>query len=119
MLAEEPEVCMACHTALGERLRTEHRHAPVENCGDCHEPHFSKEGKLLHASQHETCTQCHDTSDVAFGRAHLGIDPTGMNCVRCHDPHASKDPHLFRREVHAPFAGQACDECHVVSGGAS
>jgi hypothetical protein len=37
-----------------------------------------------------------------------------MNCVGCHSPHTSKDPKLFKEQVHAPFAGRSCEECHVV-----
>jgi predicted CXXCH cytochrome family protein len=114
MLAQEPEVCTACHGALGSRLASENRHAPVEDCSDCHAPHVSSEAKLLHEPQSDTCSECHDVSDEAFGAAHLGIDPAVMNCVRCHDPHASKDPKLFKPTLHAPFAGRACEECHVV-----
>ena len=115
MQAPEPDVCVACHKPLGERLKTETAHAPADDCSNCHKPHFAKQARLLDEPQQQICAQCHDVADAAFKTAHLGIDPGVMNCVTCHDPHASKDPKLFRATVHAPFAGRSCDECHIVT----
>ena len=47
--------------------------------------------------------------------AHIYIDASVMNCRSCHDPHASKDPKFFKENVHAPFAGRSCDDCHIVN----
>jgi hypothetical protein len=68
----------------------------------------------MSSPQAKLCGECHDTKAAAFSAAHLGIDPAVMDCVSCHDPHASKDPKLFKSQVHAPFAGRSCEECHVV-----
>jgi hypothetical protein len=37
-----------------------------------------------------------------------------MDCRKCHEPHASRDPKFFKENLHAPFGGRSCDECHIV-----
>jgi hypothetical protein len=37
-----------------------------------------------------------------------------IDCRKCHDPHASKDPKFFKANLHPPFAGGSCEDCHVV-----
>jgi hypothetical protein len=37
-----------------------------------------------------------------------------MDCRNCHNPHGSEDPKYFKDEVHAPFAGRSCEDCHIV-----
>jgi hypothetical protein len=61
------------------------------------------------------CGQCHDVKADAFKSAHIYIDAAVMNCRSCHDPHASKDPKFFKENVHPPFAGRSCDDCHIVT----
>lgn len=61
----------------------------------------------------EACAECHDLKAAAFGEAHMQIDPTKIHCERCHDAHASKEPHLFKNNVHAPFAMKSCKDCHL------
>jgi Zn-finger protein len=44
----------------------------------------------------------------------INIDAAVIDCRNCHNPHASKDPQYFKDEVHSPFAGRSCDDCHIV-----
>jgi predicted CXXCH cytochrome family protein len=113
-LAPEPDLCLTCHKELSERMKGATKHSPVDDCSDCHQPHFSAQARLLQQPEGQLCGNCHDTADPGFGKAHLGIDPAVMHCAKCHEPHASKDPKLFKANVHAPFAGRSCGDCHVV-----
>jgi hypothetical protein len=70
------------------------------------------EHALLARKPVELCGDCHDLADEAFSTAHLRIDPSIMNCAGCHAPHASSDRRLFQAVEHAPFAAEACEECH-------
>ena len=115
--APSPDLCLTCHQAIGERMKTETVHPPAaRDCVRCHAPHSAAEKTLLARPPQKLCGDCHDLKGAAFTTAHLGIDPAAMHCVACHAPHSSKDPKLFREQQHPPFAARACDECHVVGG---
>jgi predicted CXXCH cytochrome family protein len=116
MLASGTDLCLSCHKTLGESLKAGTVHSPVESdCQTCHRPHEGVHAALLTEPQGTLCATCHDVKDAAFSNAHLGIDSAVMNCVGCHAPHASKDPNLFQAQVHAPFVGGSCEECHTVT----
>jgi predicted CXXCH cytochrome family protein len=115
LLAQAPDMCLACHKDLKERMSKETNHPPAAgDCRVCHKPHGSPQDKLLVQPVLEICSQCHDVKSDSFKRAHIYIDASVMNCRSCHDPHSSTDPKLFKSHVHAPFAGRSCDDCHIV-----
>jgi predicted CXXCH cytochrome family protein len=100
---------------LKEKMQKEKAHAPAaRDCQRCHAPHASGQGTLLTQPVGSLCVECHDGKGASFARAHIGIPFTAMDCRNCHDPHASKDPKFFKEKLHAPFAGRACEECHIV-----
>jgi predicted CXXCH cytochrome family protein len=116
LLAQAPDICLACHKDLKERMGKETVHPPAAgDCLVCHRPHGSPGESLLAQAVSEICSQCHDVKADSFKRAHIYIDASVMNCRNCHDPHASKDPKFFKENVHAPFAGRSCDDCHIVT----
>jgi predicted CXXCH cytochrome family protein len=92
--------------------------AAKKDCRACHQPHASAQPRLATDAAVPLCGQCHDLQDAKFSRSHLGIKAVDMNCMSCHDPHASKSAKFFKETVHPPFAGNACDECHIVQQGA-
>jgi predicted CXXCH cytochrome family protein len=115
LLAPSPDLCLSCHKPVQEQLASGTVHPPAaRDCLRCHQPHQASEPALLTSAQGLLCAGCHDPKVPAFSKAHLGIDPGVMNCVSCHSPHGSKDPKLFKANVHAPFEGRSCEECHVV-----
>jgi predicted CXXCH cytochrome family protein len=94
-------------------MATQKVHSPANDCLTCHRPHSGSQAHLADQVTGEMCAQCHDVADKAFVAGHLGIDPKRIECTSCHTPHASKDPKLFKKVVHAPFAGRSCDACHT------
>jgi len=108
---------VACHKPIGDRIASEKKHEPVEDCLTCHDPHGSGQSRLLAQPVAQVCDQCHSANDKALAAAHLGIDLAKIACASCHDPHASKDPKLFKRVGHAPFMARQCDACHNLAQG--
>jgi len=96
-------------------MAKENKHSPAaSDCLTCHGPHLASEPRLLNDKVFSICGQCHDAKGNAFKKAHLSIEASVMDCKSCHDPHASKDPKFFKKNVHAPFAGRSCEDCHIV-----
>jgi predicted CXXCH cytochrome family protein len=116
MLAKTPDVCVACHKDMKERMAKEKVHQPADDCSTCHQPHDAVQEKLLVQPVFQICEQCHDVKDKAFAASHIGIEAKSIACASCHDPHSSKDPKFFKPVVHPPFAGRQCDACHVTGG---
>ena len=115
LLAQSPDLCMACHTELKQKMAEQKSHSPAErDCQRCHQPHSGSLDKLLMLPLQSLCAECHDSTAESFKTAHLSIAAEVMNCVSCHDPHASKDPKYFKPTMHAPFASRGCDACHIV-----
>jgi len=144
VLAGYPELCLTCHETLkaemykeaecaAAELREEkgmpaiptfvtcdnikiYVHAPIdlENCSNCHMPHFSEEPALINKPVQDLCAECHDFEAPSFNEAHIYIDPKVIDCRKCHDPHTSKDPKFFKDEVHPLFKTRSCENCHMV-----
>ncbi len=114
MLAGGRAFSLPCHKDLKEKMRKEKTHSPAgRDCLRCHAPHFAGQGTLLVKPAQALCFECHNVKEASFGKAHFNIDPGAMNCIGCHTPHASKDPKFFKENVHAPFAGRSCEDCHL------
>jgi len=115
LLAKGIDLCLTCHKELKERMGQMRTHAPAgRDCLRCHKPHVSAEQSLLFQPVGKVCSECHDVKGKQFGKSHLDIDAETIDCNSCHDPHASKDPKFFKKNMHAPFAGRSCDNCHIV-----
>jgi predicted CXXCH cytochrome family protein len=115
LLALSPDLCLNCHKQLRAKEATEKVHSPAQkDCQVCHKPHFAPERALLDQPVQSLCSQCHNYEAASFGKAHLGISASAMDCVSCHNPHTSKDPKFFKENIHPPFAGRSCDDCHLV-----
>jgi predicted CXXCH cytochrome family protein len=140
LLAENPDLCIACHSELavvaGRTQRevavtrtfdgqnpgvepleeTRYVHAPgkIDQCGSCHRPHQSTQPSLMELPIQPLCGRCHDYGTKAFADSHLHIDATAMDCRNCHTPHVARTPKLFKNVVHPPFAKKACKDCHLV-----
>jgi len=96
-------------------MASEHPHPPAAaDCLRCHRPHDAEVRHLLVKTMQPLCGECHDAKSASFSKAHIGIDAAVMDCMKCHDPHASNDPKFLQPQVHPPFAGRSCDDCHVV-----
>ncbi len=103
-------LCTSCHDEFQEILKRPHVHAPAaESCLHCHNPHNSRQPKLLHVELSEGCKDCHrrvkaiaETSPVR----HAALEK-GAKCAACHNPHGSAVEKLL---VQLPF--DLCVSCH-------
>jgi predicted CXXCH cytochrome family protein len=121
-----PELCTQCHTDLA--LKVNYEHGPVASgyCTECHNPHKSKEKKLLVRAGKELCLYCHDSETLYNNSFHDSSDKT--NCTSCHNPHGSNNHSLLKPGVcytchddfskkyaivHGPVESGNCSACHV------
>lgn len=99
------ELCEDCHNVA----YPEFEHPPYKRnlCNECHDPHTSKNKKLLRApNDGSLCFQCHDRQAVLpYASLH---GPAAMGgCTLCHSPHGSADPKFIKRP-----RVQLCLSCH-------
>lgn len=128
------DLCVACHTPLGERIEGRsglHPEFVDEDCGSCHKEHIGRDADIVRFStddfEHEragfelveahgslTCAECHNRTLVRdpavrrFKAAGGALDDTflglGTTCVACH---VSDDPH------DSQFQDDSCSDCHT------
>jgi len=127
LTAEQPDLCYGCHDAAMFGKKTVHA-AVSMGCTGCHNPHSSKQDKLLIAEQPDLCYGCHDKAMFSKKTVHAAV---GMGCTGCHNPHSTDGPKLLksdppglcftchdkaefsRKNVHVPVAGGMCMTCHT------
>jgi len=115
--AEGPELCRSCHAELTVWEARPVRHAPFAQgrCASCHEPHGADFPGLSAAPGVQVCVSCHPVNP-AFRSAHQSYPVEKADCQQCHDPHAAARAGLFRENLHLPFAGGDCSDCHRAPG---
>jgi DmsE family decaheme c-type cytochrome len=102
--------CAPCHRDKVNKLDRS-GHMPVREgklqCTSCHNPHGSKNVRLLRAgfTVNETCATCHADKRGPFLWEHA---PVRESCVTCHDPHGSSNDRMLVAKL--PFL---CQRCHV------
>ncbi len=116
LLAQSPDMCLSCHKEIEKKINGKNVHPPATgDCLRCHKPHFSSQPSLIATKTlQDLCGSCHNLADQQFSKAHIGINASVMDCASCHDAHGSKYQGLFKDEVHPPFEGGMCDQCHIV-----
>lgn len=127
--AEQPELCYGCHDKAKFNRKTIHA-AVGMGCTGCHNPHSSKNSKLLISGLPDLCFNCHDKSLFAGKK---NIHPPVMRgmCIKCHNPHSTDIPKLLLSEspdlcynchdklkftgkfIHAPVGIGMCPSCHA------
>lgn len=125
--SDQPELCYGCHDKTKFTKKTVHA-AIGMGCTACHNPHSSKNAKLLKAEPPELCYNCHDKKQFEGKDVHPPV--AGGMCTSCHSPHSSdagklllSDPpglcfnchdkaEFSRKNVHMPVAGGMCLSCH-------
>lgn len=102
--AEQPDLCYGCHD---KNLFTKKNvHAAVGmGCTGCHNPHSSKNEKLIKAEIPDLCFGCHDKA--AFTRKNTHPPVAGGMCLSCHNPHSSDQMALL---IKKPY--DLCLDCH-------
>lgn len=107
-------LCYSCHEEFQEIMQRPHRHPPaVESCLHCHNPHASRERKLLHVELAAGCLDCHrQVREVVEGaKVRHGALEQGAKCASCHNPHGASVEKLL---IQLPF--DQCVNCHGVDG---
>ena len=127
--AEQPDLCFGCHDKSKFQKKTVHA-AVSMGCTGCHNPHSSKNAKLLVSELPDLCFNCHDKKSF-MGKKTIHPPVMGGMCTGCHNPHASDAPKLLLSEppalcynchdktkftgkqVHAPIGAGMCTSCHA------
>jgi DmsE family decaheme c-type cytochrome len=106
---DQSTTCAPCHRDKVNKLDRS-GHMPVREgkleCTSCHNPHGSKNVRLLRAgfTINETCARCHADKRGPFLWEHA---PVRESCVTCHDPHGSSNDRMLVAKQ--PFL---CQRCH-------
>ncbi len=107
------ELCKGCHNDMVNATMAKGQlHWPVadkKGCVNCHNPHASKQQKLLKADTGQLCGTCHsDTLKriAATPVKHVPVD--GGNCTACHSPHSADGVYL----IDGTSIGKTCAKCH-------
>ena len=93
--AEPPELCLGCHDKANFSKKTVHP-ALGMGCTVCHNPHSSKNARLLVLEPPGLCYKCHDGKAFEGKITHPPV-AAGM-CTTCHNPHASDHARLLNQE---------------------
>lgn len=102
--ADQPDLCYGCHDKAAFSKKNVHA-AVGMGCTGCHNPHSSKNAKLLIAEPPDLCFTCHDKAEFTKKTVHPALD---MGCTTCHVPHSSDDISLLKKK---PI--EVCLECHA------
>ncbi|MEW6720397.1 MAG: cytochrome c3 family protein, partial [Thermodesulfobacteriota bacterium] len=104
------DLCLGCHEDFRKVLSRKSVHAPAgKSCVNCHNPHNSRQIKLLVEEPLALCLGCHEKiKDLAIQSA-VKHDPVtkGAKCANCHNPHGANVEHLLIR-----LSFQLCVGCH-------
>lgn len=121
-----PELCSQCHQNFDQQFSFNHGPVAGGFCTECHDPHKSKEEKLLKRTSQDLCFHCHDTEQVYENDFHNIKDET--DCIDCHNPHSGDNNFMLETEscnmcheslvdkykvIHGPVASGNCYQCHV------
>ncbi len=102
--AKGTRLCTQCH---GNPLDKKYKHGAViaDECTLCHNPHQSRQPKLLKFPITSLCTRCHDEEEFLDRRAHGPV--AEGKCSACHDAHSSDYPAQLKKPQN-----ELCYDCH-------
>jgi predicted CXXCH cytochrome family protein len=102
--SDQPELCYGCHDQ-GMFTRKNVHPAVSMGCTGCHNPHSSKNAKLLRSKSPTLCFACHDKT--GFSRKVVHSPVASGECMTCHSPHSTDEIALL---LNKPAA--VCLQCH-------
>ena len=102
--SDQPDLCYGCHDK-GKFAKTNVHPAVSMGCTGCHDPHSSKNERLLKTKIPELCFSCHDKADFTRKVVHPPV--AAGECLTCHSPHASDEMALLQKNKVA-----LCLDCH-------
>jgi len=117
---ETTQLCRECHQDMVDQTFNKNRvHWPLVDkvgCLNCHDPHATKEEKLLKGSIVDVCGKCHgDTVElqkwsINNPKNEKLCEPVKKGeCTSCHSPHASDNILLFPQQS---TGVELCGRCH-------
>ena len=109
--ANDPQLCMSCHSEVKPQFSMPFHHKVLEGamrCSDCHNPHggFELKQTRLATGADAACIKCHVDKQGPFTFEHAPVKTEG--CSACHTPHGSANPRLLMYSS----VNQLCLTCH-------
>ena len=104
LLSEQPDLCYGCHDQ-GKFTKNNVHTAVSMGCTGCHDPHSSKNAKLLKTKPPALCFICHDKTGFVGKVVHPPV--AAGKCMACHSPHSTDEIALLLKKPAA-----LCLECH-------
>jgi predicted CXXCH cytochrome family protein len=89
IIAKQPDLCYTCHDDFAGKYKYLHGPVATGYCTICHNPHMSKQPKLLTRVGQQVCLYCHESKSVFKNDVHKELD--GAECTDCHNPHGGED----------------------------
>jgi predicted CXXCH cytochrome family protein len=102
--AEQPDLCYGCHDRAPFDKKVLHA-AVGMGCTGCHNPHASKNPKLIVSPMPDLCYSCHDKAGFSKKTVHPPV--ASGDCLTCHVPHSGDNPSLLLSPV-----PDLCLMCH-------
>jgi predicted CXXCH cytochrome family protein len=119
------DLCYTCHDNLETAYQNLHAPVVAGYCTQCHNPHKSKNKKLLISGDNTLCYNCHDEEYVSSTTLHKTMGE--KNCTTCHNAHGGDTNFYLNKNtcfechdnynntyanVHGPVASGLCFSCH-------
>jgi predicted CXXCH cytochrome family protein len=76
-------------------------------CTACHDPHGSRQKRLLSKESTDLCLGCHTALAASLAKAGARVHQPARDCLACHLGHGSNEVRLLRQGPPA-----LCAECH-------
>jgi predicted CXXCH cytochrome family protein len=90
--------CLGCHDDYQKLVAGKTGHVAAQaSCVSCHNPHNTRQAKLLVEDASSLCLSCHEGIKNIVLHAPVKHDAvsTGAKCANCHNPHGSPIEHLL------------------------
>jgi predicted CXXCH cytochrome family protein len=104
LTSDQPELCYGCHDKGIFTKKNVHA-AVAMGCTGCHNPHSSKNARLLVSGVPALCLTCHDKAGFSHKNVHPPV--ASGDCMTCHAPHSSNEMALLHNK---PV--KVCLQCH-------
>ena len=115
--AQEPALCLECHTAAKKDLAPAHGNQPLGNskCSGCHDPHSSNIPKLIREFSHgpfkaRLCSACHPAP--VNDKVQLTAADVDLQCYECHTQFKEEMQGTKSRHKLLSQSNRSCMECH-------